>query len=281
MINKVKYNFSSKLFFYSLLIKHMKILNSTNKITPKINFQSSSREYIDDNLRYTNCTTGQILTCTNILRDDLEWENFAKIIQENFKDKEKVQCFSLGCSDGSEAYSLAIMLDDIGEELDKYSILAVDRDPEIIKYANQRRINLEQGDFGALGKVLKNKREYFINEDDAIDIPNEMYYKLYRSYEPIDRIKKPVTFEQNDVIRTIRKIKDDGNTVLMLRNIMPYIATKRHEEIFYTIKKVLKKGSLLVVGNYDTYTKFEQLLEHHTYCKHDFAVVGKRIFKRL
>lgn len=259
----------------------MKILGITNNIIPKINFQSSSRVYFDDKLDYKSWTMGQVWTCTNILREDLEWENFAKIIQENFKDKEKVQCFSLGCSDGSEAYSLAIMLDDIGEDLNKYSILAVDRDPEVINYANQRRINLEQSDLGELKKVLKNKKEYFINEDEAIDIPNEIYHKLYRSYEPIDRIKKTVTFEQNDVIRTIRKIKDEGNTVLMIRNIMPYIATKRHEEIFYTIKKILKQGSFLVLGDYDSYTKFKELLEHHTFCKKNFVETAKNVYKKL
>ena len=130
-------------------------------------------------------------------------------------------------NDGSEAYSLAIMLDDIGENLDKYSILAVDRDSEVIKYANQRRINLEQGDFGALGKVLKNKREYFINEDDAIDIPDE------RSFMHLDTVMTRVDHDKFAVhshvmsVSTIYEITDAGKNELniketTIREVLPY-----------------------------------------------------------
>ena len=259
----------------------MKILNAINITSPKINFRSSAREYYDKNLKYKNYTTGKIMTCTSLFRNDLEWINFAKFIQKNFEDKDTVQTFSLGCSDGSEAYTLAIALDSIGEDIKKYPILAVDRDIEIINHAKQGRINLETGDFEVLNDIIKRPKEYFINEGTALNIPNETCYSLYKSFEPINELKDIVNFEQNDILRTIRKIKDDGNTVLMLRNVMPYIAAKRHEEIFYTIKKVLRKGSILAIGDYDTYTKFKNLLDNNTFCKKNFELISKNIYRRL
>jgi chemotaxis methyl-accepting protein methylase len=62
---------------------------------------------------------------------------------------------------------------------------------------------------------------------------------------------------------------------------MPYLSNNKQEEAFYTLKKVLKKDSLLVLGDFDSCTKFKELLEHHTFCKKNFIEIAKNVYKRL
>ena len=84
-------------------------LNNFNNLTNIYSFKGCNREYYDSKLKLDIDTYGNICTFTKLFREDLNWLELASIIKQNFSDKDDVQVYSLACSDGSEAYSIAIM----------------------------------------------------------------------------------------------------------------------------------------------------------------------------
>lgn len=78
----------------------------------------------------------------------LQWNKFFNEVIEKFKNTPKVNVFSLACSDGSEALSIAMLLiSKLGNKANKYfPITAVDFDSEITKLVKSGFINLSAED---------------------------------------------------------------------------------------------------------------------------------------
>ena len=252
----------------------MKILPLyNNDISKNPNFLSCYRAYnpslISD---YGACCNFFVKTSTNMFREDLDWNSFVKHMLFNFEKKDKVNLYSMACSDGSEAYSLAIAL---MEKLRKpfykkfFPIMANDVDNVIINNAKTGRINIEDCEIYYLNKVGINLNNYFVNRKQPLKIKGDMRSTNTLgifSYEPIQELKKAVDFKQSDILTELKNIKDDGNSVVMCRNVMPYLKSDYIDEIVSTASDVLKDGSLFVTGDYDSGVNIdERLIKHGFY----------------
>ena len=89
----------------------------------------------------------------------MHWKNFVYLINKNFEGKKKVNIINAACSDGSEAYSLAIIMK---ERLDEaqckkfFPIKASDYDKKIIDVASNKVIfEVKNGKIVCEGKNLK------------------------------------------------------------------------------------------------------------------------------
>ena len=49
----------------------------------------------------------------------------------------------------------------------------------------------------------------------------------------------------------LEKIKDEGNSIVMCRNVLPYLKNDYVQKIIETARDVLRDGSLFITGNYD------------------------------
>ena len=241
-------------------------INNTNNT-----FKSCFRKYPCKN-RTTNdfkdFAMPFILTSTNIFREDMDWKNLVKYILFHFADKKKIQSFSLGCSDGSEAYTYAIsLMEKIPESaFNKYfPITAVDIDSTIIELANKRRINLFDMEFYYASKLYNiNLEDYFKKiSDNPVTIENDNLSDLPRIalYEPIEELKNNVLFKHSDILTELKNIKDEGNSVVMCRNVLPYLSMDYVTQLVKTAKENLKDGSLFIIGDYDRRSNIEELLE--------------------
>lgn len=237
-------------------------INAQNNIT---SFKSAHRVY-DTRLVNSFKSFGNkyVHTTTNLFREDFDWTNLARYISYHFADKSKVNAYSLACSDGSEAYTYAIsLIEEVGQNFSKYfPIKAFDIDYETIDYAKSGRINVYGGEFNVVKKLGIDLKKYFINPFLPKQYSNdEMYlYINSASYEPTKELRSCVEFNQSDILTELKKIKDDGNSVVMCRNVMPYLSPEYVDEIVQTAKENLKEGSLFITGDYDHRCDIEEKL---------------------
>ena len=246
------------------------IIQKTNLYTNPT-FCSAHRVYAKKAVEnFKSFESSHIHTTTNLFREDLDWLHLINYAIRHFADKAKVNTYSLACSDGSEAYTFAIaIMEKCKENFAKFlPVKAFDIDPEMLNAAKSGRINIYGGEFNVVDRLGINMRKYFINPaypkqftDDEV-----YYYVNSSSYEPVQCLKDGVEFKQSDILTELKKIEDDGNSIVMCRNVLPYLDKNYINEIAEIAGKKLKKGSLFVIGNYDQRTDIEaKMLENGFY----------------
>ena len=221
------------------------------RITPinyQKNYTSCLRTYTKPIDKFTNM---EINTTTWLFRQDMDWVQLVKKMQENFRNCSKINIYSAGASDGSEAYTMAIALLEYAPELAKKSfpIFASDQDDEMIKTFNTGRINLRIEDFIRM-EMFTNKN-FFIDGQEKIeiqDLQNSPLNKNARSFRPIPEIANSIFYKKEDIIETLNNIEDNGNTLLLCRNVSSYLSKDTVEKLCESAEKTLKKGSLFAVG---------------------------------
>ena len=243
------------------------------KSSTNIIFSSGMRKYkntiVDTNVKK------EVRTSTWMFRD-LNWEKLAKLLDRNFCDKSKVNIYSLASSDGSEAYSCAIAIKECIPECRHkkfFPILASDIDDEILSVAKSGRINLFPDDRQQVAKFVEKhdwKRfitntglnKYFKDKAMPILVENNTLVQNTYSYRVADNLRDKVSFQKFDVSDRVNCISDNGNTVLLCRNIFPYLGEFRSVCLIDTIGEKLKKDSLLVIGAFDySYPNIDTYIE--------------------
>ena len=250
-------------------------INNNNTFSNRT-FKSSAREYMDYSLKFAIETGGLISTYTSLFREDMNWAIFSKIINENFRETEKVNIYSLACSDGSEAYTTAISILENCENPQKFfPISAIDKDKIILKHAQNYRINLFDEDLAKLRKITQKK--YFIDKSNCTKVEGEsVHSQKMHSYSPINQLKDNIHFELGDIKKVLENINDNGNSVILCRNVFPYLSNYDHAYILNQLKKNLKKGSIFVIGQYDSHTLIDRKL-----LDFGFKEIRTFIFKKL
>ncbi len=227
-------------------------IQSSNKFNP--HFTSCTRIYKPETVTNKNIfSTDTVRTTSNIFRYDEDWNFLMEYIMWNFVGIDKVNIYSLGCSDGSEAYTYAMYIYDKLPEnlLKKYTpIFACDIDSEIIKAAKSGKINLSKYDIDNINIHLKHGKNYIKEKKGILKIKNNITTNE-KAYEIIPEIRKMVEFKQSDILTELKKIEDEGNSVINIRNVFPYMSEKYANEVLETLAQKLKSGSIFVFGHYD------------------------------
>ena len=220
----------------------------------KVSFSSCTRIYSPKKIMNADIFQGaNVRTTSSLFRNDLDWDFLIEHICWSFLNKPKVNIYSLACSDGSEPYTYAMLLANKAPEsyYKKFSpIIACDIDPEMIKIAKSGKINLYKDDIVNMGMHLKNINQYIKRIGSPIKIKNNVYNDE-SAYEIAPNIRKMVKFKKSDILTELKKIKDDGNTVVNIRNVFPYLNKKYIDEILKTLNEKLQSGSIFVFGGYD------------------------------
>lgn len=153
------------------------------------------------------------------------------LLPEIFSEKNKVNIWSAPCSDGSEPYTIAIILKELGIDKNRFSILASDIDPEILEVASQ-------GQYPK--KALENM------DDDLIDKYFNPIKKEDNQYRLSPRIKNLVEFERKDLINERYSSNWD---LIMSRNFFIYLTKELKGELTEKFVSSLKPGGYLFLGN--------------------------------
>ncbi len=135
-------------------------------------------------------------------------------------DKENIRIWSIACSTGEEAYSLAMLVNECMEQYDKkihVEIFATD--------LNKNAINIAQSGVyseDAIQTVPENLREkYFI--------------KKGKEYKIIDTIRRMIVFAHHDVLKDAPFMHMD---IVVCRNLFIYLRAEIQCQILMNIYKI-------------------------------------------
>ncbi|MBB3047470.1 two-component system CheB/CheR fusion protein [Litorivivens lipolytica] len=183
-----------------------------------------------------------LIGVTSFFRDARAYEvlrgELAKYIQE--KETKTLRIWSVGCSTGEEAYSMAMIVSDIlGDEISdwKVQIFATDIDKRAITYA-RNGIYPEI----AIQNLPKSMRQKYLS------INNDQY-------EVVKSIKSKLIFSLHDVNRDPPFLRLD---LVSCRNLMIYFTMELQRQLLPTFHYALNPRGLLMLGQSESIGIFQE-----------------------
>ncbi|MDZ7690154.1 MAG: CheR family methyltransferase [Balneolaceae bacterium] len=178
------------------------------------------------------------VTISKFFRDRKVWDfmrdNLLPALFKN-SDSQTISTWSAGCCNGEEAYSLAIISEQIAETFDSnisVNILASDRNTEVMERARAGRYPS-----GSLKELTQREIDAFFDKQEQA---GEEEYQIKQS------ITRQVTFDQRDICNALpRQIFD----IILCRNLVfTYFTKKRQQTFLDRLKPHLSDHGHLVIG---------------------------------
>lgn len=231
--------------------------NYNTGINKTPSFQSSYRYTKDENGNVKNSNR------TWFFRSDLDWDNFADFVGRKYKNEDKVNVISYGCSDGSEPMSLAVLLSErFGYNSRKFfPIIAKDKDEFIINRIKNNNVRMFFDDIDAVVDFSNNNLDkYFIINPQTPD-------KGSMIAQPTYELKSKIQYSTSDILDDISSIPSK-NTVLMCRNMFPYIKSEKERyNLVENLASRLRENCLVVIGDSDKDIDLGRKLENAGFVK--------------
>ena len=184
----------------------------------------------EEQARFRNYLT---INVTEFFRDPSRWAQVsAEILPNLAKDSTlrqpggNLKIWSAGCSTGAEAYTLAIIMEELSPP-HKYSILATDLDR---------------------GAMLKAKARGPYSQDDIRNLSprqRQQYITPLAPYFAAEKLQKRIEFREQDLLRD----RFDGDfDLIVCRNVVIYFTTASKDVLYEKFNKALRPGGVLFVG---------------------------------
>lgn len=183
----------------------------------------------------------------------LEKKVLPELLQRSRLSRSKLRIWSVGCANGEEPYSLALLCQKILAVDDLYSIIGTDLSPEALQRA--KRGCYEQNRLAEIsGEMLQN---YFIYRDNQ--------------YCLLDELKTAVRFFRHDILSDQPFYRAD---LILCRNVLIYFTRQQQRRILEVLAAALPSGGFLVLGRAETMV---------TSCRELFRCIdpAERIYQRL
>jgi two-component system CheB/CheR fusion protein len=182
-----------------------------------------------------------LINVTNFFRDPEAYESLKqhalkKMIQEK-TDGDIIRVWVPGCSSGEEVYSIAIIIQELLEEIHKNLIVQIfgtDLDADSIKTARSGTYTNIQTNI-----TPKRLKKYFYKKDNLYIIKNE--------------IRNTAIFSTHNVITDPPFTKLD---FISCRNLLIYLENKAQEKVLSNFNYALKKDAILMIGPSENIGKF-------------------------
>jgi len=154
-----------------------------------------------------------------------------KILPSLLQNNLQINIWSAGCSNGAEAYSVAILLDRLSPYRE-HQILATDIDKKILSHAADGG-PYKPDEVKNVPKALQEK--YFINDDD--------------NFRVIDRIRNKILFKLHDLTRDPF---EDNYDLVICRNVVIYFSSEAKKAIRKKFLDAIKENGILFIGATET-----------------------------
>ncbi len=149
------------------------------------------------------------------------------ILPEMLKNRTRLNIWSAGCSNGAEAYSVAMILDHLSP-LSYHRILATDIDRKCLEKAR----NGGPYDTKEVRNVPREFLEkYFVATDDG--------------YRVVDKMRYNVVFKQHDLLKDF---VGSGFDLIICRNVLIYLTEEAKNELLRRFHRALKENGILFLG---------------------------------
>jgi chemotaxis protein methyltransferase CheR len=147
------------------------------------------------------------------------------------KSRSKMRIWSVGCAYGEEAYTLALICEELLQRGDLLAIIATDLSPDALKVAKKGVFPQER--LRAVSPELKDR--WFIAEGE--------------SYRLSDRIRERVQFFRHDILKEQPFYRVD---LILCRNLLIYFSREQQRQILERLAATLKPGGFLMLGRAET-----------------------------
>lgn len=153
---------------------------------------------------------------------------------------QKIRLLSLPCSTGEEVYSILMLLDQEGVNLNKVEIIGFDINTDVLTKAKEALYNGH-----SLHKVSNEMREkYFAKQEDD-------------SYQLNAFIREKARFEQKNIFELQ---EDNLFDVVLSRNMFIYFDATKRKEATNILVKLVKDGGYFIKGHADAISKHPSLI---------------------
>jgi len=161
------------------------------------------------------------------LRNPEKFEELQKVILPGLlKEFRRLRIWSAGCANGSEPYSVAMLLDEL-DPGGQHDILATDIDEEILKVA---RLGIyQEKDIKAVSPARRAR--YFIQRGEQVEV------------KPVLRAK--VRFVRHNLLSDPFPQNLD---LILCRNVVIYFTEEAKDELYRKFHRALRPGGILFVG---------------------------------
>jgi two-component system, chemotaxis family, CheB/CheR fusion protein len=210
--------------------------------------QALYAEFLDKNPQEADLLFKELLIgVTSFFRDRAVWEQLAAVTLPELLARRKAEpalrAWVVGCSTGEEAYSLAMIFNEVTQRLARpeafqLQIFASDLSPDAIDTARRGRYPLSIGE-----NVSADRLAHFFTRHDT-------YYEINTN------IREIVLFAQHDVVLDPPFTKLD---LLFCRNLLIYFDATLQRRLLPLFHYSLRPGGVLVLGTSETVGRFAHL----------------------
>lgn len=160
-----------------------------------------------------------------------------EILPELLRRRKSLRIWSAGCANGSEPYSVAMLLDEL-DPRGHHQILATDLDAEILKVAAQGLYT---------EKDIKNvsparRTQYFVREGEKFRV--------------IPALRERVQFRRQNLLADAYPSEID---LLLCRNVVIYFTEEAKDELYRRFHQALTPGGILFVGGTESLLRAREL----------------------
>lgn len=187
---------------------------------------------------------------TYFFRDDIEWREFGPYLREKYKNDPKVNFYQFASSRGEESYSTIIaIMREFKNEANKFlPIKAFGINHDIIETAKELQKEHFEG-YIVRREVIDGFEKMGLNKQDFIPYFEHSDDLLFLKLKP--KVTEAVTFKHANILDEWRNIDDKHPSVVMCRNMWPYVDEKEHLLIAQNLYNRLAKNSSVIIGGYD------------------------------
>ncbi|HEY3368517.1 MAG TPA: protein-glutamate O-methyltransferase CheR [Symbiobacteriaceae bacterium] len=172
------------------------------------------------------------------LRNPEKFEELQKtILPEMLKRSPRLKIWSAGCSNGSEPYSVAMILDELDPN-GRHQILATDLDEEILKVA-RAGVYLDK-DLKSVAPARRAK--YFSLEGERLTVKPELRAK--------------VQFDRGNLLSDTFPADLD---LILCRNVVIYFTEEAKDDLYRRFHQALKPGGVLFVGGTESLLRAREM----------------------
>lgn len=159
------------------------------------------------------------------------------ILPELLKHSQRLKIWSAGCSNGSEPYTVALILEDLtpGEQ---HTIIGTDLDNRILERAREARY--QEKDVRSVPERLL--KSFFKREGDEFVLSED--------------IKKRVVLRKHDLLKDPY---GDGFDLILCRNVVIYFTNEAKDKIYQNFRASLNENGILFVGGAESILNAKEL----------------------
>lgn len=220
-------------------IKRRMAVHQMNTIADYVAYLQKNRAEVDALFK------DLLIGVTNFFRDPMAFDVLKhKVIPELLKTKNPdspIRIWTIGCSTGEEAYSMAIVFNEVMESQKKHfdiQIFATDIDAQSIDYA---RAGIYPDSIAA---------------DIAQDRLDKFFIKEENTYKIKKQIREMIIFATQDIIKDTPFSKID---FISCRNLLIYMNSELQKKILPLTHYTLNQGGILFLGTSESIGEFVEL----------------------